>query len=51
MGKGTKVVAHEDTDTGTGNFYKCEYGDGYCSTLPIAIPKHVNHFKKLFTWL
>ncbi|AES75132.1 hypothetical protein MTR_6g026840 [Medicago truncatula] len=43
MGKGTKVVVHEGTDTGTGIFYKRGYGDGYYSTLsigvPIAIPK------------
>jgi len=32
MGKGTKVVAHE----GTNIFYKCGYGDGYYSTLPIG---------------
>jgi hypothetical protein len=38
MGKGTKVVAHEGTGTGTGIFYKRGYGDGYYSTLPIGYP-------------
>ena len=38
MGKGTIVVAHEDTGTGTGIFYKCGYGDGHYSTLPIGYP-------------
>jgi len=38
MGKGTKVVAHEGTGTGTGIFYKCGYGKGHYSTLPIGYP-------------
>jgi len=38
MGKGTQVVAHEGMDTGTGIFFKCGYGDGHCSTLPIGYP-------------
>ncbi|AES74503.1 hypothetical protein MTR_6g007000 [Medicago truncatula] len=38
MGKGTKVVAHEGKGTGTSIFYKCGYGDGHCSTLPIGYP-------------
>jgi len=38
MGKDTKVVAHEDMDTGTGIFYKCGYGDGHSSTLSIGYP-------------
>jgi len=38
MGKETKVVAHGGTSMGTGIFYKRKYGEGYRSTLPIAIP-------------
>jgi len=38
MGKGTKVVTHEGTGSGTGIFYKRGYGEGYYSTLPIVIP-------------
>ncbi|AES81594.1 hypothetical protein MTR_7g098460 [Medicago truncatula] len=38
MGKGTIVVAHEGTGTGTGIFYKCGYGNGHCSTLSIGYP-------------
>ena len=38
MGKGTKVVAHEGTGSGTSIFYKHGYGDGYYSTLPIEYP-------------
>jgi len=38
MGKGTQVVAHEGMGTGTGIFFKCRYGDGHCSTLPIGYP-------------
>jgi hypothetical protein len=38
MGKGTKVVAHEGTGTRMGIFYKCGYGEGHCSTLPIGYP-------------
>jgi len=38
MGKGTQVVAHEGMGTGTGIFFKCGYGDGHCSTLPIGYP-------------
>ncbi|RHN55844.1 hypothetical protein MtrunA17_Chr5g0422831 [Medicago truncatula] len=40
MGNGTKVVVYEGTGTDTGNFYKCEYGDGHCSTLPIGYYCH-----------
>ncbi|AES86493.1 hypothetical protein MTR_4g009070 [Medicago truncatula] len=38
MGKGPKVVAHEGTGTGMGISYKCGYGDGHYSTLPIGYP-------------
>ena len=38
MGKGSKVVAQEGMDTGTGIFSKCGYGDGHCSSLPIEYP-------------
>ena len=38
MGKGTKVVAHEVTGSGTYIFYKRWYGKGHCSTLPIWYP-------------
>jgi len=38
MEKRTKVVAHEVTDTGTGIFYKCGYGEGHYSTLLIRYP-------------
>jgi hypothetical protein len=38
MEKGTKVVTHEGTGTGTDIFYKRGYGDGYYSTLPIGYP-------------
>ncbi|AES87285.1 transmembrane protein, putative [Medicago truncatula] len=37
-GKGTKVVVRVGTGTGTSIFYKCRYGDGHCSTLPIGYP-------------
>jgi hypothetical protein len=38
MGKGTKVVTHEGTGSGTGIFYKRGYGEGYYSTLSIGYP-------------
>lgn len=36
MGNDTKVVAHEGMDTSMGISYKCGYGDGHYSTLPIG---------------
>ena len=38
MWKGIKVVAHEGTSSSIGIFYKCGYGEGHCSTLPIRYP-------------
>jgi len=38
MGKDTKLVAHEGTDSGTSIFYKHEYGEGHCDTLLIGYP-------------
>jgi len=38
MGTGSKIVAHEGMGSGTGIFYKCGYGNGHYSTLPIGGP-------------
>jgi len=59
MRKDTKVVAQEGMSTNTSIFFKCGYGDGHCSTLPIGYPlsslkefhMKVHIINVLFKWL
>jgi len=46
MENDTKVVAHEDMNTGTDIFYKCGYEDEHCNILPIeySLPSVVFYF-------
>jgi hypothetical protein len=40
MGKGTRIVTHEDMGSDMSIFYEREYGEGYHSTLAIDTHFH-----------